>query len=249
LRRGLPSRDTAALMGRPPAAASPGRARPALRLWPVRVAVAVVLSASVLLPASAPATVAEQRARLPPPATCVDPIEGIWRAHYNDPKRYAWREWTLEIRRTKGSESGIEGTITNHGWNGGPDRQQPGPCTADLDRWQIKMDARGTYRDGQVIFGGTRWWLDQQICGHRVWGPGAYNVDTFSGTVDAALQEFQSVGNDGAVLVDAAMVFRRIHCFDQDAPDASVTLPLGPVIPPELFPRRRAPSCCSSTEP
>jgi hypothetical protein len=220
-----------------------------LRGSPMRALVAIVFLGSVLLPTRSPATVAEQRARLPPPATCTDPVEGIWRAHYHDPRRAAWREWTLEIHRTKGSETAIEGTITNHGWNGGPDRQQPGACTPDLDRWQIKMEARGSLRAGQVTFGGIRWWLDRQICGRRTWGPGSYNVDTFSGTIDPALQEFQSVGNDGGVLVDAAMVFRRIHCFDEDNPAASPSVPAGPVTAPELFPRRRAASCCSSTEP
>ena len=43
----------------------------------VATALVGLLGALVLLPSVAPATVEEQRARLPPPATCQDPIEGV----------------------------------------------------------------------------------------------------------------------------------------------------------------------------
>jgi len=215
----------------------------------VRAAVLLGLVASFLLPSSSPATVAEQRARLPPPATCTDPVEGIWRAHYYASSRAAWRIFSLEIHRTKGSPTELEGSVTNHGWNGGPDHQEPGACNGSLDEWQIKMDGRGTFSDGKVRFGGTRWWLDKQICGKRTWGPGSYNLDQFAGTIDPSQQEFQSVGNDGGALVNVPMVFRRVHCFDEGTPqDQPPSAPSIVVTPPSYLPGRHASGCCGSTE-
>jgi hypothetical protein len=216
------------------------------RPWLLRLGLVVAVLGTMLLPSASPATVAEQRARLPPAATCVDPVEGIWRCHFNDPRRFAWREFTLEIHRAKGSADALTGSITNHGWSGGAEQAEPPICTAGVYRWQIKMDAAGSFRDGKVRFGGTRWWLDKQLCGEGSWGPGSYNLDNFDGTVDPELQEFQSISNDGGALVNVPMVFRRIRCFDEGGDAAP--LPEGPVSAPAFAPPVRAASCCGSTE-
>lgn len=244
-----PPADVASCQARARAPRSPARCaeRRSRRPWLLRLGLLAAVLGTVLPPSTSPATVTEQRARLPPPATCEDPVEGIWRAHYHDPRRFAWREFTLEIHRQKGSAEELTGTVTNHGWGGGAEQSQPPACTAGVQRWQIKMDGAGSYRDRTVRFGGTRWWLDKQICGQGHWGPGSYNLDQFAGTIDPQLQEFQSVGNDGGVLVNVPMVFRRIRCFDEQGGDTGL-LPTGPVQAPAFSPPVRGASCCGSTE-
>ncbi|MBI2892745.1 MAG: hypothetical protein HYY06_04285 [Deltaproteobacteria bacterium] len=49
----------------------------------------------VLAPALATADIQEQRARLPPPATCVDPVDGVWMAHSFYPRVGQWYVFTV----------------------------------------------------------------------------------------------------------------------------------------------------------
>jgi hypothetical protein len=46
--------------------------------------------------------------------------------------------------------------------------------------------------------------------------PILYRPDHFTGTIDPAIQEFQSVNNDGGRAVNDPMVFRRIACGEGD---------------------------------
>ena len=190
----------------------------------------------VLLPClrAAEATIAEQRARLPPPAHCEDPVEGLWKSHMYRPR---WREWEcfyLEIHRVPGSETELRGRIKNHSWDGGPQDQEPGKCQG-RDQWIVSMDARGTIRGNVIVFGGVgRWRTDQVLCGRGPWG---YNLDNFSGTIDPELLEFQSLNNDGGRAVNEPTLFRRVRCFPPGAQ------PHIGIRPPPFYPERRTGGC------
>ncbi|MEM9190680.1 MAG: hypothetical protein AAGF12_15955 [Myxococcota bacterium] len=164
------------------------------------------------LPRVAPATIAEQRARLPPPAECDDPVAGVWRSHQYDTTYRDWTIFTLTIQRVEGSDTQLSGLIHNHSWDAGPEQEEPGPCRPGLSEWEVSMDGHGTFdEDGQIFFGGQgAWRLDRIICN---FGPGGYNLDNFSGRIDFDLQEFQSVNNDGGRAVNHPTVFRRVSCF------------------------------------
>jgi hypothetical protein len=195
------------------------------------VALAAFVAATAA-PRRAPAgTVAEQRARLPPPAECQDPVEGVWRSH---DFRERWEEWTvftLEIRRVDGTDA-LRGTIHNHSWYGDPDHSEPGPCDGRL-RFEVTMDAEGTTHAGTVRFRGVgQWRLEAVHCGE--WDEG-YNLDDFTGPLDLERLEFQSVNNDGGAAVDEPTVFRRVACLPP-APGEDASAPGVVVRPPPFYP-------------
>ncbi len=198
-------------------------------------AVVALMAAVVLLPSLAPATIEEQRARLPPPAspdTCGNPVEGVWRSLRWYPGNRAWYQFTLEIHQ-RGNE--LTGTIEAHSWDTGPNQQEPGPCRGGLDHWVVVQDARGTVDGLRLVFGGTRWAVSQMFCGTRPWG---YNLDRFTGVIDPAIQEFQSVNNDGGSQIDEPTVFRRIRCFEPQSPPHPFVTP-----PSFQLPARRRWGC------
>ena len=178
-----------------------------------RLCILVAFGLIVLSPRPAPGTIAEQRARLPPPARCTDDIEGLWISHQYDPRYNDWTQFFLDIRRVEDSETDLVGTIRNHSWDGGPELEEPGPCVGNF-RYEVSMEARGRFDEWSVEFWGTAWQLDGILCG-RMPGLWHYNLDNFSGTVDFEIQEFQSVNNDGGRAVDDPTVFRRIECYER----------------------------------
>jgi hypothetical protein len=188
-----------------------------------RRAVHIALVALVLLPSLAPATIEEQRARLPPPArpdSCQNPVEGVWRSLRWYPGNRAWYQFTLEIHQ---QGNGLVGTIEAHSWDTPPTRMEPGPCSLGLDHWVVVQQASGTVNGLHLDFGGTRWAVSQHFCGIR---PTGYNLDHFRGVIDTNIQEFQSVNNDGGAQIDEPTVFRRIRCFEpQSTPHPYVTPP------------------------
>jgi len=193
--------------------------------WAVRIAVVAGFATVVLFPSAAPATIQEQRERLPPPAEgCADDIAGVWKSHQYDE---AYRDWTvfmLNIQRVDGSDSALTGSIVNHSWDAAADAEEPPPCASYGNEWVVSMDARGTVSpDGRIFFGGVgAWRLDQVICSS---GPGGYNLDNFSGQIDPELFEFQSVNNDGGRAVDDPTVFRRVRCLDSPPSPHVVSTP------------------------
>ena len=202
-------------------------------------AVVLLVASLFLLPGRAPGTVAEQRARLPPPAKCEDnEVEGIWKSHaYN--KRYReWTEFTLEIREVDGKKGQLVGRVLNHSWRGTPKQEQPGPCRWLL-RYRVSMPGKGTYKNHRVSFYGTSWKMDELVCGSRLGFH--YNLDHFTGEIDFERQEFQSVNNDGGRAINEPTVFRRIKCFDKSEkpPDPSIT-----IRPPPLFPEKQSVGGC-----
>ncbi|MBI5514859.1 MAG: hypothetical protein HY909_13875 [Deltaproteobacteria bacterium] len=191
------------------------------------------LCASLLaLPSVVPATIEEQRARLPPPATCEDPVTGVWRSHRYNPRFGDWMIFTLTVRRAATDPASLVGSIEAHSWSGGPTQSEPPPCGPGVLHWTVEMTALGRFDAPrrQIEFWGTRWWVRERQC--RGWP--SYNLDHFTGTIDPRIQEFQSVNNDGGRSVNEPTVFRRVRCLeDLGAPHPAVTPP--PFRPP---PRR-----------
>lgn len=179
--------------------------------------------AVMLLPSGAPATITEQRARLPPPAHCEDEVEGIWKSHSYWRGHGQWYVFTLKIRRVKGDPDRLTGTIKSNYWNGGPEDEEPPPCHGGGYHQLVHMTGAGQIRDGVVTFGGTSWTLERTFCGPHV---ANYYPDSFSGRIAPEIQEFQSVNNDGGPAVNVPQVFRRIRCLDPDSrPHIAVTPP------------------------
>ena len=126
----------------------------------VHVSLVAALAALVLLPSLAPATVEEQRTRLPPPATCQDPVEGIWMSHKFESPGDEWMIFTLEIHRAPTTATGTPGAllplvghIQAHAWLGaGPAASAPPPCTGGIQHWTVEMTAQGTLSGQRVEF-------------------------------------------------------------------------------------------------
>ena len=194
---------------------------------------AIVMIGIAVFPTRAPATIAEQRARLPPAAECGDEIvAGVWRSHKYDTRYGEWAIFTLTIRRVQGDPDSIVGTIQNHSWDGTSEQAEPPPCERQPGReMYVSMDARGRVTDGTHIqfdaYGS--WRTDSIPCG-RGWS--GYNLDHFSGVIDPAILEFQSVNNDGGRSVNDPTVFRRVRC----PPVNQVESPSVKPRPPAFYP-------------
>lgn len=194
----------------------------------------IVFASAWLVPGVGHGTIEEQRARLPPAAECDDEIvAGVWRSHTYSPQYGDWQIFTLTIRRVPGQPNQLVGTISNHDWEGRPDEEEPPPCAEQSgNEWVVSMDARGSVtEDNRIFFGGVgRWRLDQVICRG---GPGGYNLDNFTGTIDPEILEFQSENNDGGRAVHEPHVFRRIRC----PPIESAISPSVQTRPPAFYPQ------------
>ena len=193
--------------------------------------------AMVLLPSLAPATVEEQRARLPPPAVCADPLEGVWVSHKYESPYDEWMIFTLDLRRDpRGAASPtvlgvvgrtpIVGRITARAWFGsGPQGSAPPAWAPGIHPWEVGMSAEGFADGGRIELWGTRWAVQNVWCGPRSFG---YNLDHFTGVIDPSIQEFQSVNNDGGRAVNDPTVFRRVRCYEP-------TVVQHPVVAPPAF--------------
>ena len=188
----------------------------------------MVLS-SLGFPSGAPATIQEQRNRLPPPADCgEDPVAGVWKSHAYYPGHGQWYIFTLTIHRDPDREGHLVGNVHSHYWTGTPDDEEPPPCRPGGYHQTVIMPADGTVNDMQIEFGGTSWEAEQNFCGPPVMG---YFPDRFSGIIDPQIEEFQSVNNDGGPMVNYPTVFRRSRCLtDPDGPPPVV------VAPPDFYP-------------
>lgn len=191
----------------------------------------VLVGLPLVFPSRAPATVAEQRARLPPPAHCDDPVAGVWKSHKFDDRFGDWYIFTLTIRRVGGGNE-LVGSINAHFWTGGPKQAEPPKCKLGVRHVTVQMDGVGSISpDGEILFRGTSWKPENAYCGPPI-QRGEYNLDNFSGKIDPKLEEFQSVNNDGGRSVNDPTVFRRVAC-DQPPPAPHVN----PVAPPFQPPR------------
>ena len=225
-----------------PSVGEPARRRRERRRRLSRSLGLAVLLCAWLAPCVTQATVAEQRARLPPPAECEDPVEGIWRAHQYESNRGEWYIFTLEIHRVKPGAPELTGVVRSEYWSGTPKDQEAPPCNSGGYHFHhvVHMPGKGTLREAEVYFGGTSYTWEKDVCGT---GHGGYNPDRFTGKIDPAIQEFQSVNNDGGAAVNVPTVFRRIHCFDEGTPQPQPTIN---VTPPRLFkPKARGGCQCA----
>jgi hypothetical protein len=187
----------------------------------------------VLAPREVLGTVEEQRARLPPPAECTDPVEGIWMSLSYARVVGEWYDFTLDIRRAAPGSDELKGEITSHFWNGVSTDPKPPACTPGGLELVVKMPARGKVADdagkSRVFLGGTTYTNDRAVCGRFV----GYNPDTFEGTIDPKLQEFQSLNNDGGIFRNEPAVFRRVRCLEPPRKQAL------DVKPPDFAPAKR----------
>jgi len=197
----------------------------------LRVGAAVVVLGMFGLPSVTWGTVEEQRARLPPPADCSDPVEGIWMGMSHRLGYADWNEWTMKIRRESPGASTLQGEMQAHWWKGGEHATEPPPCTPGQREYAVTMTGHGSITpDGRVAFGSHAVDKYEPICGEV----GNYAPDNFSGTIDPAIQEFQSVNNDGRTAVNEPVVFRRVKCLESHAP------PAPNLVPPAFGPAKHA---------
>jgi hypothetical protein len=191
-----------------------GRSR--RRTHPLVPALAIGLLLT-LGPGLAPATIEEQRSRLPPPAfECEDdPIAGVWQAHAHYGHVMQWYLFELTIERDPAGAGSLRGSIRAEFWDGGADRPQPPLCDDLGYRGGVIEQATGRADGLQLTFEAVDW-RDLELCGpHR----GGYLLDHFFGTVDLERMEFQSVLNaDAPQWRDVPTVFRRVRCGRAAAP-------------------------------
>lgn len=154
-------------------------------------------------------------------------------SHTFNPRFNDWYVFTLSVRRIAPGSDQLAGEITAHYWNGTAANVEPPPCAAGVDNWVTLMTATGSVAGQEIRFDGTSWRPGDTLCGTR----GGYNLDHFAGRIDPALQEFQSVNNDGERMVNEVTVFRRIAC--REPPRA----PHVTVAPPAFYPEGRGGGC------
>jgi len=183
--------------------------------------------------------VQEQRARLPPPAReCADPVEGVWMSHAYYEGQREWYIFTLTVHRSAPGSTELVGSIHAEFWEGyDAHAAAPPPCHPGLSHNQVDMPAVGHARGNEIDFGGTSVTHLPPLCGDGFFG---YAADNFSGTIDPAILEFQSVNNDGGWAVNEPTVFRRIRCIEPPEP---APRPHPYVTPPPFLPPRVAGLC------
>jgi len=220
------------------------------------LAVGVLLvGALALWPRDLPASIEDQRARLPPAPQaneCVDDVSGVWRAHVYYSRLRDWYRYELRIQRTGDA---LTGSIHLRGWTGRPEETEPPVCRPGLRdaEWSetatgsVSQTAQGTF----VRFDATSWRVERTHCGSA---SGDYALDHFAGLIDAQRQEFTSINSytfsSGERFEDPTL-FRRVEC-PRRAGGAGPTQPqvivqgLGSQPPPALpEPRRRRLFGCS----
>jgi hypothetical protein len=197
---------------------------------------ALGVALALLFAGSGRATIEEQRARLPPPARCEDPVAGVWRAHHYTAASWQWYLFTLEVRRSEANSAELTGMIRSQFWMGTAKQQTPPPCDRNLLQATVEMPAKGRVDGTRIAFGGTGWRQTGEPCGiQRI----QYLPDQLTGEIDARIQEFQSVNNDGGSAVNEPMVFRRVECFEPPKP----ARPKIVVTPPPLVPELKKRGC------
>lgn len=205
------------------------------------------LIASIFAPAIAPATVTEQRQRLPPPAECDDPVEGVWRAHAFRPDRGSWFINTMELRWNE-DRSKLLSKYENHHWSGGPDDSEPPACRAGLYRRKAYSTGEGSYVGGKLEVRGTKLGPDESVCGNTKF---TRALGTLTGTLDREKNEFRSEMQSR--FGSHPIIWRRIRCLEEPKAKLAPPPPPPPVPPPPPPPSPsrspRSRGSCSCGEP
>lgn len=191
---------------------------------------AIALSPSLLF-----GSIEDQRARLPPAAEsdagsdCSDPASGTWIGQQYNQRSRSWQRYELSVRRVAPGSSQLVGEVRVHFWSGWYSHSTPQTdCSRNRLAAEVVQNATGTVDGLTLAFGGNDWRTSRVFCqpaGTRI----AYNPDHFTGTIDTAIQEFQSVNNDGGTAVNEPVVFRRVRCGQSVAQPRVVVVP-----PPDL---------------
>lgn len=181
----------------------------------------------LLWPIQLPATIAEQRDRLPPAVPCGDDAAGIWMAHIHYAHVHQWYIFTLDIWRD-GDEGQLTGTIHSHYWTGQAQDEEPPACSTGVYRKSVIENARGFIESTTITFNAIDWAPDEPTCGEP---ERSYLFDYFSGEIDPERQEFQSVLNaDAPEWTDIPTVFRRVAC-EQTAAAERAEVDAPPFVP------------------
>ena len=122
---------------------------------------ASIMGLMLLVPALAPASVEEQRRRLPPPAKdCDDPVTGLWQGH--ELLNGRWYKFKLDIHREADDPEKLRGNIESHSWGGGKEQTTPPPCNGFLnDEFILDMPADGSFDGKRIEFIGRSWKLSE----------------------------------------------------------------------------------------
>jgi len=187
-----------------------------------------VVAAALFLTGSAPATVAEQRQRLPPPAECSDPIAGVWRAHIYHADRQRWSLNTMELSWNAGRTK-LTSFYENQYWSGGPEDSEPPqpPCRAGQFRRKATSTGEGTYSGTELEVRGTKLGSVEHLCGSTKF---TRALGTLTGTVDHERNEFRSEMTSRFGI--DPIIWRRIRCVGEAAPTLVTPPPPPPVLPP-----------------
>jgi hypothetical protein len=209
----------------------------ARRLWLTSAASLLVSLCVVGMARRAPATVAEQRARLPPAAECRDPLAGVWRAHLYRPNEGRWAINTMELRWSA-DHTKLLSSYENHFWNGGPDDGEPPPCRPGLYRRISSSTGEGSFAAGILKVRGTQLGPDRAVCGSATFQRA---LGVLEGTLDPEGNEFRSQMSSRFGVYP--IVWRRIRCLDDatglDRDTARPTVddpPVAPAAPPPPAP-------------
>jgi hypothetical protein len=154
-----------------------------------------------------PNALSAQRGRIGEAAECTDPVAGTWRSSLYDGQRRQWYVFTLTVHR---AGAVLSGTIQSKFWQGPRSQPRAPTSCAETRLWAVvSMPARGVLGDdNRVRFGSSSFTVEHLHCGDHI----DYTPDRFSGTLNPAKNEFQSIVTDGANLIDQPLLLRRIAC-------------------------------------
>jgi len=189
--------------------------------------------ASLTLSYPAPATVEEQRARLPSAVECGDdPVAGVWLAHAYVAVRGRWVYNTMRLRRTAPDK--LVSDFRSVYWSGGPDQSEPPECRPGVVHRRSDSTGEATVdpKSGVLTVRGTKLGVRRSLCGDGPLPERA--LAELSGKIDAARQELQAVMSSR--FGSYPIVYRRVGCSDDEVPP-----PAGAVTPPPLRPSARQP--------
>lgn len=175
-----------------------------------RALTAAVVVGIALSPLTAPATIEEQRARLPAPAHCADPIEGTWVSLRFVPHAHTWNFVTATLRRSAPGAEALVGELLVESWTGDAAQTTPPACGPRVRHQVFEQTVVGRWDDltRRVSIDATAWWSRAVHC--RGWGN--YALDHYTGAVDRERDELQAVNNDNSSAVNEPAVFRRVSC-------------------------------------